>query len=107
MSGTRNPSLAQLYGRIGGLRARSRHDPLEYTAAARRAFLAGFEDQVDPYRVLPPEERKARAEAAKKAHMAELAYRSAVVRAGRARQRASAGASKAAAEPNEADHAGC
>jgi hypothetical protein len=107
MSGTRNPSLAQLYGRIGGLRARSRHDPLEYTAAARRAFLAGFENQVDPYRVLPPEERKARAEAAKKAHMAELAYRSAVVRAVRARRRAAARASKAAAEPNEADHAGC
>lgn len=82
MSGTRNPSpLASLRGRIGGLRTRAAHDPREYTAAARRAFLAGFERQVDPDGSLLPEELRVRAEAARKAHFAGLALRSAVARA--------------------------
>ena len=81
MAGTRNPSLAQLYGRIGGLRTRSRHDPGEYTSAARRAFLRRFELEVDPEGTLAPEERERRAEAALGAHMARLAYHSAVARA--------------------------
>jgi hypothetical protein len=80
MAGTRNPSLAQLYGRIGGLRTRARHDPGQYTSAARRAFLQSFELEVDPEGTLAPDERARRAEAAKKAHFAELAYRSAVAR---------------------------
>jgi hypothetical protein len=86
MAGTRNPSLAQLYGRIGGLRTRSRHDPGQYTSAARRAFLQGFELEVDPQSILPLHERRARAEAALKAHMAQIAYRSAVARAEKRRR---------------------
>ncbi len=48
-------------------------DPRETTAHARVAFLAKFEDQVDPDRTLPEVERKRRAEQAMKAHMSRLA----------------------------------
>ncbi len=77
----RSSTLPQLYGRIGGLHLRATHDPAQYTAAGRRAFLQSFERQVDPDGTLPPEERAARAEAARKAHMAALAARSAAARA--------------------------
>lgn len=45
------------------------------TRPARDGFLARFERQVDPDGVLPPAERHARAEAARKAHMARMSYR--------------------------------
>jgi len=57
------------------------------TAAATRAFLAAFEDRVDPNRELPEEERQRRALAARRAHMARLALRS--VRARQRRSRSS------------------
>ena len=96
MAGKRKPiPLAPLYGRIGGLRLAATHEPKEYTAAARRVFAESFEHQVDPEGVLPPEERARRALAAKKAHMASLAYRSAVVRAERQAERASRSRPKA------------
>lgn len=50
------------------------------TTPGRRAFLARFEDQVDPDGTLPPSERARRAEQAMKAHMARLALRSAKAR---------------------------
>ncbi len=83
---SQRPSLPQLYGRIGGLRLRATHDPHQYTAAGRRAFLDRFEREVDPDGTLPPAERAARAEAARKAYMAALAAKSAAVRGGAARQ---------------------
>lgn len=58
-------------------------DPAKRTAPARRGFMARFEDQVDPERKLPHEERQRRAEAAMKAHMQRLALKSS-----RARSRA-------------------
>jgi len=61
-------------GRIGGYVLRARHNPLEYTANARSAFLSRFlPDDPD----LTEEERLARAKAALKAHMLRLAYKSA------------------------------
>jgi hypothetical protein len=42
------------------------------TAPARAAFMAKFEDEVDPERVLPPSERAKRADHAMKAHMARI-----------------------------------
>jgi len=61
-------------GRIGGFSLRATHDPLEYTANARSAFLSRFlPDDPD----LTPEERQRRGEAALKAHMLKLAYKSA------------------------------
>jgi hypothetical protein len=50
------------------------------TAAARRAALGRFEEQVDPDRRLSPSERARRAEHAMRAHMTRLALRSAQVR---------------------------
>ena len=40
------PGQRSLYGRIGAAIARSRHDPRELTANARRTFLGKFEAQV-------------------------------------------------------------
>jgi hypothetical protein len=51
------------------------------TEPARRAFRSRFEDEVDPERVLPAKERQRRAEAARKAHYARLALKSAQARA--------------------------
>lgn len=70
--------LATLRGRIGAYKLHATHDPRETTAKARATFLAKFLDAVDPS--LPQAERLRRAEAARKAHFARLAYRSAVVR---------------------------
>lgn len=74
-----------LRGRIGGLTTAARHDPKVTTAKARQTFLSQFERQVDPDGVLPPEERQRRAEAAKRAHMARLALKSAQARRNRRR----------------------
>lgn len=72
--------LRSLAGRIGGYRLAATHDPRETTRPAREAFARRFIDQVDPHRKLPEKERLRRAEAAKKAHMAQLALKSAVAR---------------------------
>lgn len=50
------------------------------TANARAAFLDRFEDQVDPDRVLGADERRRRAESARKAYFAALAYKSSLSR---------------------------
>ena len=49
-------------------------------AEVRKGYFARFEDQVDPDRVLPEQERHRRAQAALKAHMARLALASAKAR---------------------------
>ncbi len=69
-----------LRGRIGAYRLHATHDPRVTTANARAAFLARFEDEVDPDRELPEGERLRRAQAARKAYFAALAYKSAVAR---------------------------
>lgn len=50
------------------------------TRPARETFLQRFEKQVDPDGTLPPEERRQRAEHAKRAYMLQLAKRSAAAR---------------------------
>lgn len=50
------------------------------TGAAHRGFRARFEREVDPEGTLPPAERAARAERARRAHMLTLAAKSAAVR---------------------------
>ncbi len=75
--------MASLRGRIGGLALAAQRDPREYTAAARSRFLARFEDEVDPDRILSEMERARRAGAARKLYFAKLAYRSARARARR------------------------
>lgn len=67
-------------------------DPVAATAAARKAQLDRFEKQVDPDGVLPEEERVRRAESAKKAYFARLAFLSAAARRKRsARKRQGSG----------------
>jgi hypothetical protein len=73
------PNDYALRGRIGAYVAHARHGG-DMAVKARTAWRAKFETQVDPDGLLPPEERRLRAEAAMKAEMARLAYRSAVAR---------------------------
>jgi hypothetical protein len=53
------------------------------TRPARDAFISRFEKEVDPDGTLPPEERRQRAEHAKRAYMLQLAKRSAAARKAR------------------------
>ena len=69
-----------LRGRIGAYRLHATHDPKETTKAAREAFMARFEQEVDPDGTLVPKERARRAEAARKAYFAQLAHKSAKAR---------------------------
>jgi hypothetical protein len=55
-------------------------DPAAATAPARAAFDARFAREVDPDGTLPADERTRRADAARKAYFARLAYRSAKAR---------------------------
>jgi hypothetical protein len=59
--------------------ARTR-DRAARTHPAREAFLERFEKEVDPDGTLSPEERRQRAEHAKRAYMLKLAKRSAAAR---------------------------
>jgi hypothetical protein len=71
-----------LRGRIG---AHAQHaQGKTNTEPARAAFMARFEDEVDPDRVLSPEERARRAEHARKAYFARLALASARARRAKA-----------------------
>jgi hypothetical protein len=78
------PSERSLRSRIAAHRLHATHDSRELTAAGRAAFLARFEDEVDPDRLLSPTERARRAKHARAAYFAELAFKSA-----RARKKAS------------------
>lgn len=65
-------------GRIGAhSRWAMEQDRTAATAPAREALMRKFEDQVDPDRVLPAEERAKRAENARKAHYQRMALKSA------------------------------
>lgn len=59
-------------------------DGIAGTQAAREAFLASFERRVDPDAELATAERARRADRLRKAHFAQMARRSAQVRAERA-----------------------
>ncbi len=79
------PEERSLRARIAAYTLHATHDPRVTTQAARDAFLARFEREVDPHSQLPAAERRRRAEAAKKAYFSRLALKSA--RARRARRR--------------------
>ena len=82
-------------GRIGAHRLHALYDSRELTAPARAAFLARFEREVGPSGTLPEEERRRRAEHARKAHFSRLARLSAIARR---RKRDAAGGEPAARE---------
>jgi hypothetical protein len=69
-----------LRARIGGLTRHAMHGSEDLSRRGRDAMLARFEAQVDPEGKLRPEERRSRAVALRKAHMARLALASAVAR---------------------------
>ena len=56
------------------------NDPKRITENARRAFSQSFEKRVDPDGVLPPEERRRRADHARSQHFARMALKSARAR---------------------------
>lgn len=64
-------------GRIGAYSLHAKQDARETTAKARSAFMARFETRVDPDGTLSEAERLRRAEAARRAHFARLALKSA------------------------------
>jgi len=69
-----------LRGRIGGLIRSAHHDGREMTAKARAGFQSKLEREVDPDGVLPPEERRRRADALRRAHLAMASLAAAMAR---------------------------
>lgn len=78
------PEQRSQRARIAALTRWSRHDPRPTGYRAQAGLMRRFENEVDPNRELPEEERQRRAEAARKAHMTRLAYRSAIARSRKA-----------------------
>lgn len=78
---TLTPGEVRTAQSAGALKSWARtEDRSARTAPARRALLDRFERQVDPDGELSPQERARRAETARRAHMKELALRSAISR---------------------------
>ncbi|MCA1668096.1 MAG: hypothetical protein LC793_12025 [Thermomicrobia bacterium] len=75
-----DPHEMALRGRIGAHRLHATHDPKETTIKAREAFMSRFEREVDPHGTLPEGERTRRADHARAAYFAALAYKSATAR---------------------------
>ena len=92
------------WGRIGGLTAWSRHGAETMLGPARRGFIARFEHMVDPTGNLSPDERARRAQRALRAHMLQLAARSAEVR--RTSKKATLAGSSARVAKEDADAPG-
>lgn len=83
------PSELALRGRIGAyarLANSTAEDRRAFTEKARKSFMARFDDEVDPDRILPEAERYKRAEYAKKAFYARLALKSAQARSKKVRK---------------------
>lgn len=81
----RDPAEHRLAGRIGALKLHAMRDPWETTAKARQVFRDSFEREVDPMGALPVDERRRRADFARRAHYARLARLSAQARRSRRR----------------------
>ncbi|HUY08302.1 MAG TPA: hypothetical protein VNH82_09935 [Candidatus Dormibacteraeota bacterium] len=80
-----NQAQRTLRARLAALTLHATHDSREVTAPARRAFLAKFEAEVDPFGKLSPEVRTRVATQRMRSHMKLLAARSALARSGRAK----------------------
>ena len=81
---TLSPAQRSLRARMAAHAMHAQHDSRQTSAAGRAAFLARFENEVDPDGILSPDERARRAAHARKAYFTKLALASA-----RARRRAS------------------
>lgn len=81
------PEERSLRARMGGLAVAAKYTSTKLNEPARRAFLARFEQEVDPDGVLAPGERARRAEAAKRLYFTRLAYKSAKARRAASKRR--------------------
>src|SRR6266542_6670920 len=75
-----SPAERTLRARLAAHTMHAKHDARKTTANGRAAFLARFEAEVDPEGVLPPEERRRRAEHARSAYFKRLALAAANAR---------------------------
>ncbi len=88
MTSSLTPEQRRLRGQLGAYASWAQTtDPVARTAPARRAFDERFEREVDPDGVLPVEARQRRAEAARRAYFAQLAWKSSRARSKAARAR--------------------
>ena len=92
-SGNEPASQAErsLRARLAAYALHAQRDPRETTANGRAAFLARFDREVDPKGLLEPDERRRRAEQARRAYFTRLALASAKAR--RAKRAAGLGTS--------------
>jgi hypothetical protein len=65
-------SQRSLRARLAAYALHAQRDPRETTANGRAAFLARFDREVDPEGLLEPDERRRRAEQARRAYFARL-----------------------------------
>lgn len=76
-----SPSERSLRARLAAHESWAKtEDRTARTHAGRESFYRRFEDEVDPERTLPEEERRKRAESARKAYYYRLALKSAQAR---------------------------
>ena len=75
-----DPAERKLIARQGGFARSAKYGGEEATRPAREAFISSWELMVDPDLSLDPAERTRRARAALRAHMTDLARRSAKAR---------------------------
>jgi hypothetical protein len=69
-----------LRARVAAYALHAQRDPRQTTANGRAAFLARFDREVDPDGVLDPEERRRRAEQARRAYFTRLSLAAAKAR---------------------------
>jgi hypothetical protein len=77
------PAERSLRARMAAHLLHAKYDSKDLTASARAAFNERFEHEVDPERILPEDERKRRADHARRAYFTRLALASAKARARR------------------------
>ncbi len=75
-----SPAERSLNARLAAHALHAQRDSRQTTANGRAAFLARFDREVDPDGVLEPEERRRRAEQARRAYFTRLALASAKAR---------------------------
>jgi hypothetical protein len=79
-----SPEQRSLRASTAAFKRWSKEDPKPALAKVREGWWRRFEDEVDPDRKLPEQERHRRAEAAMKGHMARMALASSRARSKRA-----------------------
>jgi hypothetical protein len=82
-----SPAERSLRARLAAYAMHAQHDTRRTSANGRAAFLARFEREVDPAGRLDPEERRRRAEQARRAYFARLSLAAAKARRAKLQRR--------------------